>query len=332
MIKWIAGTIAVLLLVSLAWWQLSRGSGNDIREELVLNIQDTASIHQIDILDRDGQKITLNRQDQKWEVNNQPARQHAINNLLSTLHEQRVSALVPKAALDNVVKDLAGNGVRFNVKGRSGQSIMTFYIGGVTPDERGTFMLREGSEWPVIVNIPGFEGGLRSRYIMSVRDWKSRQIIEPVHGLKSLMLEYPTRQEHSLMLTRSGDDYYVKPLSTPNGEPFPVHEYLVDAYMDQINTLYAEAILDESKRSEIDAATPFCRLVITDREDKVQKVEFYPKVWIDYASSGERPERVERYYTDYNDSVIFLTQHLLMQKIFTGYEHFVSLKDFGKEQ
>lgn len=330
--KWLIGTALVLFLVFLAWWSGKDPNKSTIRDELVLNIADTASIHQIDILDRSGQKIVLSRHHNKWQVNNQPARAHAINNLLKTLYDQRVSALVPKTALDNVVKDLAGNSARINVKDQSGKSMMVFYIGGVTPDERGTFMMREGSEWPVIVNIPGFEGSLRSRYIMPILDWKSRQIVQPVRNLKSLQLEYPTRQEHSLMLSRSGEAYYVRPLGNSTGSPISVHKYLVEAYVDQINALFAEAILDDSKRPEIDAATPFCRIIITDTEENVQKVEFYPQVWIDYASTSERPERVERYYTDYNDSVIYLTQHLLMQKIFTGYEHFVSLKDFGQEE
>ncbi|MBY5959767.1 DUF4340 domain-containing protein [Membranicola marinus] len=330
--KWLIGTALVLFLVFLAWWSGKDPNESTIRDELVLNVADTASIHQIEILDRDGQKIVLSRDRNNWFVNNQPARQHAINNLLKTMYDQRVSALVPKAALDNVVKDLASHSVRVNVKDQSGKSMLVFYIGGVTPDERGTFMMREGSEWPVIVNIPGFEGGLRSRYIMSIRDWKSRQIIHPIGDIKTIHLEYPTRQEHSLVLTKTDKKYYVSPLVNARAGRIPVHEYLAEAYLDQINTLYAEAILDDSKRPEIDAATPFCRLIITDPEGSVQKVEFYPTEWIDYARIGERPEKVERYYTDYNDSVIYLTQHLLMQKIFTGYEHFVSLKDFGQEE
>src|SRR5690606_25079501 len=114
--------------------------------------------------------------------------------------------------LDNVVKDLSSNGVRFDVKNNSGTSMLTFYVGGVTPDERGTFMIREGSEWPVIVNIPGFEGSLRSRYIMNELDWKSRRLFQPVHSIQSLILDYPTRQEHSLKLEKTSEGFVVYPL------------------------------------------------------------------------------------------------------------------------
>jgi hypothetical protein len=111
-----------------------------------------------------------------------------------------------------------------------------------------------------------------------------------------------------------------------------VHKYLIEAYTDQINHLFAEGILDDSKREALNNSTPFCRLIITDENGSVQKLEFYPTVWIDYGSANDKPIKIERYYTDYNEETIYLTQHLLMQKIFTGYEHFVSLKDFGKEQ
>jgi len=332
MIKWMGGTFLVILLAGLAWWQWSANQKGKIREELVLNIPDTSQIKQINILERNGERVTLVRDGNRWLVNGQEARQDAVENLLATLHDQRVSALVPTAALNNVVKDLGSNGVRFDIKGKDNESLMSFYVGGVTPDERGTFMLREGSEWPVIVNIPGFEGGLRSRYIMSMRDWKSRHIIRPVASISKLVLEYPTRQEHSFLLERSGNGYQVMPLNVPGVDPVPVHEYLVDAYTDQINHLFAEAILDDSKREALNSSIPFCQMTVTDENGAAQKVEFYPTVWIDYGSSEEKPVKIERYYTDYNDETIYLTQHLLMQKIFTGYEHFVSLKDFGKEQ
>ncbi len=332
MIKWMGGTFLVVLLAGLAWWQMSANGKEKIREELVLNIPDTSQISRINILDRNGERTTLARDGKRWLVNEMEARQDAVDNLLATLHNQRVSALVPKAALNNVVKDLGSNGIRFDVKGKKDESIMSFYVGGVTPDERGTFMLREGSEWPVIVNIPGFEGGLRSRYIMSIRDWRSRQIIRPVKSISKLILDYPTRQEHSLVLERSGKEYQVTPLYKPDADPVPVHEYLVEAYTDQINHLFAEGILDDSKREALNSSTPFCLVTIADESGNVQKLEFYPTVWIDYGSSDDKPVKIERYYTDYNDETIYLTQHLLMQKIFTGYEHFVSLKNFGKEK
>lgn len=329
--RWIIGTFLVIVVAALTWWLVQDKREGKIREELVLNIDDTSRIYTIDILHRNGEKFRLSREGTTWNIDGEPARIHAVNNLLTTIHDQRVSALIPSAALDNVVRDLGSNGVRFDVKDKSGESILTFYVGGVTPDERGTFMIREGSEWPVIVNIPGFEGSLRPRYIMSRLDWSSRQLLRPVHSLQSLTLDYPKRQEQSLVMEKTDNGYYMSPLYHPEPVRMLVHPFLVDAYLEQINNLFAEAVLDDSKRSVLEVSTPFCRLTITDEQGQVQTLEFYPTVWIDYQSEGARPERVERYYTDYNDETIFLTQHLLMQKIFTGYEHFVSLKDFGKQ-
>lgn len=331
MIKWITGTVLVFILVGIAWWKTADNEQSQIREELVLNISDTSQIRKIEILDREGKSIVLSRDMEHWMVDGVRAREHAVNNLLTTLHDQRVTSLIPNAAMDNVVKDLGTNSVRVTIKGKQDESLMTFYVGGVTPDERGTFMLREGSEWPVIVNIPGFEGGLRSRYIMSLRDWKSRQIIHPVEMIQSLKLDYPTKQKHSLKLNKKGEHYQVTPLHQTDVDPVLVHPYLMEAYIDQINHLYAEAILDGSKREAIEASTPFCRLTLESGDGKVQELEFFPTTWIDYKEEGDRPQRVERYYTYYNRERIFLTQHLLMQKIFTGYEHFVSLEGFGKD-
>ena len=165
---------------------------------------------------------------------------------------------------------------------------------------------------------------------MSRLDWSTRRLLRPVRSIQSLTLDYPARQEESLVMEKSENGYQMKPLYQSGVESFPVHPFLVEAYLEQINKLFAEAVLDDSKRPLLDASTPFCRLTVTDELNQMQKLEFYPTVWIDYQEEGAKPERVERYYTDYNDHTIFLAQHLLMQKIFTGYEHFVSLKDFGQ--
>ncbi|HLU92679.1 MAG TPA: hypothetical protein VKZ54_01080 [Membranihabitans sp.] len=330
MIRWIVATLVVFALAAVTWWQVRDGKEGNIRKELVLHIGDTSRVYFVDILHRDGERIQLRREDKTWTINGEPARVHAVNNLLGTIHDQRVSALIPDNALKNVVRDLGSNGVRFDVKDKNGESMLVFYVGGVTPDERGTLMIREDSEWPVIVNIPGFEGSLRSRYIMSRLDWSSRQLLRPIRSIQSLTLDYPARQEESLVMEKTEDGYQLKPLYQSGAESLPVHPFLLDAYLEQLNQLFAEAVLDGSKRPLLDASTPFCTLTVEDEMNQVQKLEFYPTVWIDYQEDGLRPDRVERYYTDYNDRSIFLTQHLLMQKIFTGYEHFVSLKDFGQ--
>lgn len=330
--KWKIGlTIVVLVLGGITWWYLRGNDSGKIRKELVLNVTDTSSIHQIDILDRNGKQVSLEREGNHWKVNGEPARQHAVENLLGTIQRQRVSALIPTAALDQVVRDLSSNGVRFDVKGKNGNSLLVFYVGGVTPDERGTFMIREDSEWPVIVNIPGFEGSLRSRYIMSLNDWKSRRLIEPIQRVQTLRLDYPAEQDQSFEITKEEAGFKLKSLYQPEMQQVTVHPYLVEAYRDLLNNLHAEALLDDQKRPFLDAGTPFCILTVTDDQGGTRKLEFYPTVWIDYQDEGVLPQQVDRYYTDSNDKAIFLTQHLLMQKVFAGYEHFVSLKDFGKQ-
>lgn len=326
--RWMVVTLVVVMLAGWAWWQISQNRTGKIREELVLNVEDTSLIAAIKILDREGNLTSLHRDKGEWMVNGVKARKHAVDNLLATMKNQRVSSLVPQAALNNVVRDLGGNSVRIEVFAKNDESLLRFYVGGVTPDERGTFMIREGSEWPVIVSIPGFEGSLRSRYIMSERDWKSRKILHFVKDIRSITLEYPTRQEHSLKLEKRGSDYMVYQPFRPDAAATVVNRYVVEAYLELVNNLYAEAILDDSKMEVLPNATPFCHFLIEDASGQVQQLDFYPTTWVDQMEEADRSKGVERYYTLYNGHVLFLTQHLLMQKVFLGYEHFVSLEDF----
>lgn len=325
--QWITFGIVVLLGGGGIWWWISDASrGKNVRPELVLHIEDTTRVSAIKILDREGGRIHLYKENKSWFLNDQiPARRHAVTNLLKTLHDQRVSALIPSAARDNVVRDLGSNSVRITLEDRKGKNIMTFYVGGVTPDERGTFMLREGSEWPVIVAVPGFEGALRSRYIMTEREWQSRKLLPELKEFQEIQLDYPTEQEYSLTIRKKGSEYFISPLYLSDSI-LPVNRYVGEAYLDLLNELQAEAVLDPVRISQIRAGMPFCQLIISSSDDEVLEVRFYPTSWIDSPGEDQR-SFIERYYTIVNGEYLYLTQHPLMEKVFLSYAHFVSANE-----
>lgn len=323
--SWIIFGVIVLLSGAGIWWWISDISGEKkVRPELVLHVQDTSCIASVKILDREGQQIHLYKEGRYWYLNDHiPARRHAVSNLLKTLHDQRVSALIPSAAKDNVIRDLSSNSVRISLEDRQGKNMMTFYVGGVTPDERGTFMLREGSEWPVIAGVPGFEGALRSRYIMAEREWQSRKLLPSLRDFQEIELDYPTDQEHSLMLNREGNRYSVSPLYGTDSSS-QVNRYVAEAYLELLDDLQAEAVLDPVRIPQMQNSMPFCQILITAADEEVHELRFYPVTWIDRPGEDER-NFIERYYTVVDGERLYLTQHVLMEKVFLSYSHFVSV-------
>lgn len=316
--------IVLLLLGGSLWWYSSSSEKGKIRKELIFNVEDTGAIRQISLLDREGNRIRLEKKQRKWYVNGEtPARRDAVDNLLKTIHDQRVSSLIPSAAKDNVVKDLSSQSIRVDLKGGNDRRLLTFYVGGVTPDERGTFMIREDSEWPVIVGVPGFEGALRSRYVMPELDWYSRKLLPGTGDFKEISVDYPGQQEHSMKILREGKDCLVRPLHRTDTAAVAVNRYVCEAYGDLLDALYAEAVLDPGKIVRLEGAVPFCRITITSTDHSVQELVFYPTDWVDERAGEGRPSTIDRYYTLYNGRQLFLTQETLMQKAFVGYDHFM---------
>src|SRR5690625_6916398 len=186
---------------------------------------------------------------------------------------------------------------------------MTFYVGGVTPDERGTFMLKEGSEWPVIVGIPGFEGALRNRYIMSELEWQSRRLLPHLKEFHEIQLEYPTEQEYSLVIRKDGDGYSIASMYESDRKLF-INRYVGEAYRDLMTELEAEAVLDPARISSLKNSMPFCQILITDQEDEMNELRFYHTVWIDETELAGRGV-VERYCSLVICNVIFISVHVV---------------------
>lgn len=320
------------VVVTVGYFIFSKKEDATIRSELVLHVKDTGRVHQVVIVHRDGHQQRFQRDVKGWrDSHGQMIRSDAMKNFLSTVTAQRVSSLIPKAAMENVVKDLSTQSVRIQLLDKGAKDLLTFYVGGVTPDDRGTFMIREGSEIPVIVNIPGFEGGLRTRYIMSDREWQSRELLPELQEVKHFKIDFPQQQEHSFSLTiQDNNQVLVQKLWDVNQQYSEVNRDKLSVYIDRLKNLFAEAILDPEKVPDLSKSTPFCHLEITDNTGKIYTLSFYPKHWVDHAADEMNPGKIDRYYTLSNTGIIFLTQHLLMQRIFIGYEHFVS--SLGSEQ
>ena len=155
------------------------------------SVRDTASVTKIFMADNGVNEVLLKRTQHGWLLNKKfPVNKRSVDFLLETIKKIKVKAPVSKASRNNVVKRLAGSSVkveiyqyvpRINLFNKvklfyHEKRTKVFFVGDVTQNNLGTYMLMEGAENPYIVYIPGFRGFVSVRFSPKLDDWKSHVV------------------------------------------------------------------------------------------------------------------------------------------------------------
>lgn len=285
-----------------------------------------ADIQKIFLAKRTGETTTVERDGDGWKVNGQKASKNAVENLLEAVSNLELQSVPPPAATDNVVKELASRGIKVEVYGRRDQKLKTYYIGGVTANARGTYAIMDGSEQPMILEIPQMEGQIRTRFDLTGDDWRDRNVFAyKLEEIKAVSVEYPQQRNKSFQLKRTGgDNWEIKPFydNVPAINQ-PVSKGKVEGFLVGFGSLMAESIENNfSKKDSIRQIMPFAVVSVMDVEGKELKAAFYPTYREDKYTGERRSEVVERYFADMNTGDWMLTQHRVFEKIFWPYEAF----------
>ncbi|MBO4615696.1 MAG: hypothetical protein J5709_11340 [Bacteroidales bacterium] len=171
-------------------------------------VEDTASITKIFLANKQGSAVTLERVDDHWTVNQQyTARRDFVNNLLTTIKKVEVSSPVSSAKLERVMKDLAVQGIKVEIY-QGDECVKVYYVGGVTEDNNGAYMILENSDLPFIVSRPGFTGYLTVHYLPELSEWRERIAFNySIEDIAKVYVEYPDRDE-SFIAERLGENSY----------------------------------------------------------------------------------------------------------------------------
>src|SRR5690606_23058413 len=142
--------LLVVLVIGVAYYLFTSGTGTIKTELRNFAVEDTASIDKIFLADKLGKASTLERVGTgKWKLNGKyTARHDAVNNLLATINSMTVKSPVAKSMEENVLKDLAGPAQKKVEVYSNGRLTRTFYVGLETMDKMGTFMMLENSSVP----------------------------------------------------------------------------------------------------------------------------------------------------------------------------------------
>lgn len=203
--KTVVYLLLLILCASGVWYFLFRDKNIFGNSEAGFTVKDTASIDRIFMADKTGNTILLQRNKEGgWLLNNKyPAMSSPVNTLLNTLTMQVPMYPVPETMHNNIVATMAATAIKVELYNKDNENITTFYVGGQANNFDGTYMLMEGAERPYVVQIPGLEGYLTSRYSTDAKDWRDRTICNiPPSELSSVSITYPAESLNSFTLTK----------------------------------------------------------------------------------------------------------------------------------
>ena len=331
--------IAGLLIWNNRYLSTLKGTATDF------SVWDTASVTKIFLADRLNHESLLERQPDGWTVNEYKAHDVKVNQLLSTIYKIHVRMPVSVASHDNIIKQMAVSSTkveiyqmvhRINLFNKvkwfpHEKRTRVFYVGDATMDSHGSFMLKEGSDQPFIVNIPGFRGYISTRFTANPDEWRDHVIFqESLADIQSLTLEFgddPTRDfridnvgKHQYKLTRIADN-----------KDLPLDTLKVINLLSSFSDLrYEELLSNKTAPERMDSIrqSPFLHRITLVNKDgetfslkaykkKIQSVFDIPEAeWID------DEDRMYAFVNDDRDLV--LIQYYIFDKILKDVNYYVA--------
>ena len=278
----------IVLASAAAWFVITKSKGTIKQTLRDFAVQDTASVNKIFLADKNGNNITLERNENgAWKLNGKfNARPDAIKTLLTTIKKIDVKEPVGKNAQDNVIKRLATKAVRCEIY-QNNELTKAYYVGTETSDQTGTYMIMIDPETMApsakafVTYIPGFEGFLTTRYFTDERSWRDRTVFSYVPSeIKAVKMESPEHPEQSYEVSaQGGNSFHVKMLS--NNKPLSnIDTLAVKQYLSYFKQLNFESFEVELKQTQIDSilkSQPINILTVTDASGKANKVSFYTR-------------------------------------------------------
>lgn len=328
-------TLLLLLLFVLtgagAWWlNKEEDKTGDKTARILEGMQfatATANVHKIFIAQRDGSKVSLTRNGDHWMVNDKyRANANIMKNMMTTLGRVSVKYIPTRASNEHIIKEMASIGIKVELYGKSDNLIKTYYVGGSTNDELGTYMIMEGSDQPYVTHLPSLEGGLRWRFTPKEENWRDKTIVRAKPDeIKSVSVNYPTRKSEAFSLAINGkDDFAVSPVNElVTIEGGKVNSNAVHSYLVGFESVIAEGF--ENINQGIDSirqTTPFSILEIKKNSGEKKVIKFFPiDKELKNPTSGQA-QPVHRYYADVNGEDLYLVQQRVVGKLFWGYKSF----------
>jgi hypothetical protein len=294
-------------------------------------VKDTATITKIFMADKTPSQVTLTKQAAgQWTVNGKfAARNDAINTLLETIDLIDVRAPVAKSAYNTVVKNLSSSGMKVEIYSKD-KLLKTYYVGGPTQDNLGTFMMLENSSTPFVLYIPGFNGYLSTRYFTEEGLWRDRTIFNYYPDeIANIYVEYPTREKKNSYMIDA------KTFTATSGDPKEkpiVDTVKVSTIVGLFKHINFEGFADGVPlkiKDSILATNPLAIITVTDKKGNKDMIKAYLKMLNRKDSSivddlgNPMKYDIDRMFALINNGRDFVViQHYIFDAIMVSFDYF----------
>lgn len=277
--------LTILCAVSYYLYKNKTGGSTIDKEARAFKIEDTASVTKIFMADKNGRSITLERTKNGWRTpNGYLCRADAINLLLYTMKRMEVKSPVSKNAKPGVIKIMVGRSIKVQAY-HNDELIKQYYVGHENMENDATYMILtnldngENYEEPFLMCIPGFNGYLSSRYILSEDEWRDRMVLNYIPPqIKSIKLYHENNKDSSFVINlKSTTNFELQKL---NGTPIPYDEAKMKQYLAYFQNISYEKLMNNVNKRLVDSvqnAIPFLKMTITDNNNKVREFSFVNK-------------------------------------------------------
>lgn len=336
----ITAIIAVISIFS------ARKSGTISDSDKNFAVSDTASVTKIFLANKNHVTTLLerNQNDNGWTVNGQwEASKPMMELLLTTICRIRPESPLPKTATENIIKRLSSNAIKIEIYGIDYRidfwgikwfphetMLRCYYVGDVTQDNLGTYMLKDGSKIPFIVVLPGHRGYVSSRYETAPEAWRTHRIFDAAaHEIERICIENMTNPNASFMINTNVTSGKFA-LTTPTGEPVPqkLDSLKVYNYLNSFKRINFESFtfnyLNQHSVDSILNTTPIFNVTLTLKEGTTHRLRIYPIIYNDVRDikTDDPMTDLDRCYAYMDNGEMVVVQYFTFDKILRPRSYF----------
>jgi len=323
----------VVALATLAYFFVfqNKNSLEDLESTRNFRIENPEELGRVFIAQKGQDPIDLKLKKGTWYINDKyKANQSSINGIKDFFINNRIKFIPSKAATNNIVNEIAKIGIKVEAFDRKGKLLKSFYVGGNTPDERGSYFLMQHADQPYVLELPGMVAVLRERFLRTFDEWRSNEVFAyNTNDIVEIGVAYPKDKNYSFKIKRE-DGLSVEPYY-PNAVNYfenPVED-LIESYVADYNFLFAEGY--ENNRPEKDSImqlVPFAQFSIKDKTGDLREFNLYTynDVYKPHHSSNPislaTVQQVERFFLSDNNGDFYVVQIQLIKKLLRSYDYF----------
>ncbi len=295
-------------------------------------VESADQIYKIKISKRTKPPITLSRNGDHWLVGEgRRVNPNTMVNILSVLENISIKYIPPKQATKNIINEVNRLGIQIDLYDINDNHFKSFFIGGNTPDERGTYFLMQGKTQPYVMQRPLVEGTLRNIFLFDEEDIYDQVFARfDINNIKKIEVDYPRDKPQSFILEQKALGFEVVPkYKTTKAILKDVNSNLGDAYLREFKELVCEANENDNRlQQRIRGAIPFASYTITTNDGKSKAFHFTPvnEYYSEDLALNDLEVvnliKIERFFCHTSDDDIFVVQKQLIKNLFRPYSYF----------